>query len=130
MTGVQGFEKTIHILASLSKCSELRKTVTVTVAAFEKAYKDSRPRKYRQEKAGNFSLGMRQRLKIAIALVGNPWFLVLDEPINGLDPQGQNALFTDFCFYPMIFTRFLIVSFSFGSGSDTIPPNGICATST
>ncbi len=42
----------------------------------------------RKKPAGSYSLGMRQRLGIGLALVGNPKMLVLDEPINGLDPQG------------------------------------------
>ena len=45
-----------------------------------------------KQKVGNFSLGMKQRLGIAMAMLKNPNFLILDEPFNGLDPYGIKEL--------------------------------------
>ena len=63
-----------------SRVDEVLHTVGLTEAA--------------DRKVGGFSLGMRQRLALAVALLGSPSFLILDEPANGLDPEGISWLRT------------------------------------
>jgi ABC-2 type transport system ATP-binding protein len=63
-----------------SRVSEVLETVGLTTAA--------------DRKVGGYSLGMRQRLALAVALLGDPKVLILDEPANGLDPEGISWLRT------------------------------------
>jgi ABC-2 type transport system ATP-binding protein len=62
-----------------------------------------------KRKVGGFSMGMRQRLELASALVGDPDVLILDEPSNGLDPQGI-AWLRDFMRYLAGEGRTILVS--------------------
>lgn len=60
----------------------------VEINSIEKVLKMVGLENARKKKYKNYSLGMKQRLGLALALINNPDLLILDEPLNGLDPQG------------------------------------------
>lgn len=69
----------LNVLRKIYQCPESRINDVLELVGLSKTGK---------KKSGLFSLGMKQRLGIAIALLNNPALLILDEPTNGLDPNG------------------------------------------
>lgn len=61
----------------------------VNKARIEKVLEIVHLEKYKYDKAGRFSLGMKQRLGIALAFLSNPQLVIMDEPVNGLDIEGM-----------------------------------------
>ena len=72
-------EENLKILQKIYQCPKERITDVLEIVGLSQTDK---------KKAGKFSLGMKQRLSIAMALLHNPSLLILDEPTNGLDPNG------------------------------------------
>lgn len=73
----------LKVRTTLLGCSERRITEVLQTVGLTDT---------RKKKAGQFSLGMKQRLGIALALINHPQLLILDEPTNGLDPVGIEEL--------------------------------------
>lgn len=94
-------EENLHIIQTLKGCSksdvdEVLKTVRLTDA--------------RHKLVGHYSLGMKQRLGLAAALLGFPKLLILDEPTNGLDPAGIQEMRELICSLPSEYGITVVVS--------------------
>lgn len=94
-------EENLHIIQTLKGCSksdvdEVLKIVRLTDA--------------RKKLVGHYSLGMKQRLGLAAALLGFPKLLILDEPTNGLDPAGIQEMRELICSLPTEYGITVVVS--------------------
>lgn len=81
-------------LTGLENMQIIQKLKGVPEDAIASALKTVRLYEQKDKKLKNYSLGMRQRLGIAMALLGDPDILILDEPTNGLDPSGIQEIRT------------------------------------
>ena len=77
----------------------------------------------KQKKAGQYSMGMKQRLGLACALLGNPKLLILDEPTNGLDPAGIQEMRELICSLPQQYGITVMVSSHLLSEIDQMATN-------
>lgn len=97
-------------LTGLENMQIIQKLKGVNEAEISSALKTVRLYDQRDKKLSNYSLGMKQRLGIAMAILGNPNLLILDEPTNGLDPAGIQEMRQLICSLPKERNMTVIIS--------------------
>ena len=97
-------------LTGLENMQIIQKLKGVSEAEIAPALKTVRLYDQRDKKLSNYSLGMKQRLGIAMAILGNPKLLILDEPTNGLDPAGIQEMRQLICSLPKKRNMTVIIS--------------------
>ena len=97
-------------LTGLENMQIIQKLKRVNEAEISSALKTVRLYEQRDKKLSNYSLGMKQRLGIAMAILGNPKLLILDEPTNGLDPAGIQEMRQLICSLPKERNMTVIIS--------------------
>mgnify|MGYP001681529160 FL=1 len=97
-------------LTGLENMQIIQKLKGINEAEISSALKTVRLYDQRDKKLSNYSLGMKQRLGIAMAILGNPKLLILDEPTNGLDPAGIQEMRQLICSLPKERNMTVIIS--------------------